>query len=568
MPVCPWCQADVYETRFPCPSCGRRPKDHVSQMMRKVEAPVAAPPAPAAPVDAAPEIADLHLELGDGHIGARAAVASDVPDLALALPPPRRPPPAAAAPAPAPSPEPAPPDPDDGLSLALPAPKVAAPRKAAAAAVQPSFDDGVDFHGDGGGAIDLDVRPEPEPPRAPPGGGSGAPGPRSASGAPESLPAASGPGSALLQSEDGGQGAAERLAGYGPPPAEWWRSPVYAYSVKMRQMSLRRDLVTRRADLEKAHAAADDALVVLAERARKLADQKPAYGKLVDAVKVAEADLRARDSALAAEAEAHAKKTAALDERVGKLEAEAAGARAEERSLRDYFNRVDDIRQRAEAKLKRAEIELRSAVARASGGPVDSSGPAAVRKAQTDAAMSDPEVVSRAAERDARQAEVSGAMPAVTEANQKLTAARRKLASIEEPILAAKNQRAALEDEFRKRGATHGAEVEKGQTRVRAAMAALGRSIVADREAFGAEWEEARREIASLDQVTAARDDEVMLHVMAVDAYDRKSVQTGLALIVGALALVMAVALLPVLVFARPAPKPPAATLPAAVDPE
>lgn len=541
--MCPWCQAEVTEPRFPCRSCGRRPKDHVSYARLAAQAqPAPAPPAAAeamvheadpAPHAFAPQpAADVGMELDFGAVG---GAAPDVPDLAIA---PRRDP-APAAPAGLPHLD---------LPPAAPPAAKAAPRRAVAAPVASSFDDGIDM-GDGA-AIDLASGPEDAVPEwaRPAAAGPVSAGPSSAAAPPASLPK---PVSTLLESDDGGRASAEALGAYGPVPAEAWKAPVYAYRVKMRQLELRRILDGKRTELAKAQAVVDDALVALAERGRKQIVGNVMYTKLLGDVTVAEAALGERDSALAAETEAHKKKTSGLDERISLHEAELAGARAEERSYAAGFERVDSIRQRAEAKLKRVEIELRGAVGRAGAASAD-----------------DPEVLARTAERDARAAELTQAMPAATEAMQRLTAARRKLSEGEQKILAVKNERALLEDQFRKRGATHGAQVEEAQKVVRSALAALGRNMVNDTTTFGADWNEARIEVAAKDKLTASRDDEVLLHVMALDVHDRGAVQKGILMSLGAFLLLSLVLVIPIAITmlgTKPPPPPAAATT--TVDP-
>jgi hypothetical protein len=355
-------------------------------------------------------------------------------------------------------------------------------------------------------------------------------------------------GTTLLLSDDGGKAAARRVADYGDAPAEWWKAPFYAYRVKMRQMDLRRDLASRRTDLVTAQRAVDDAFVALADRGRKLVTGKDAYAKLLVAVVAAEHSLRQRDGALAAETDAHTQKLGSFDARIAQHEAEAGAARAEQNALDDVFASADAIRQRADAKVKRVDIELRAAVARATPAGVPGGGGVSD---EINAA-----VEARTAEREARLAELAQAMPAVTQATQNLTAARRNVTAIEQKILAAKNERAAIEAAFRRRGAAHGAEVAKAEEDVRAAMALLGRTAAADHRTFGSEWSEARRELAVLEKTATTRDDDVMLHVMALDADDHPMVRMGIGLAVGAIALLMLLALLPLAFRSAPPPVP------------
>ena len=548
MPECPWCQAPVTEPRFPCRSCGRRPKDHVSFSAQQAGAAAAPLPAPAAAalLDAPAEPA-FELDFAQPAAASPSPVASahpspvpDIPDLILETRP---------RPSGKPAGQVAPPtDPNKPPSLAPP-PAKPAPRKLAAATASSSFDEGMDLtDGPGGGSIDLagDAAPEWT-------GGTGSPaaaapsGPRGAAAKPAS--------SALAATDDGGLAAARALAAYGDAPRDWWKTPFYAYHVLMRQRELRSALATKRVEVEKARAASDDALVVLAERGRTLAATKDIYKKLLDPVAVAESALRERDGALAAATEAHKRETSGLDASIAAEEHELAGARAEEKAYADQFAAADAVRQRADARVKRIDIELRAAVARAGGGAGAARGGGG-ESGPPSARAPEGEVLARTAEREARLAELEQAMPAVTEATQKLTAARRRVTGIQQKILAVKNQRASLEDQFKKRGEAHGAGVASAQKAVREAMVALGRAIGGDELTFGPDWNEPRVEIHALDTKTAAREDEALLHVMALDAHDRSAVQKGLALVAGACALVALLVAIPVVLAVAGGGKP------------
>ena len=103
---------------------------------------------------------------------------------------------------------------------------------------------------------------------------------------------------------------------------------------------------------------------------------------------------------------------------------------------------------------------------------------------------------------------------------------------------------------------------------VRSALAALGRNMVNDTTTFGADWNEARIEVAAKDKLTASRDDEVLLHVMALDVHDRGAVQKGILMSLGAFLLLSLVLVIPIAITmlgTKPPPPPAAATT--TVDP-
>jgi hypothetical protein len=561
MAVCPWCQALVAEPKFPCPSCGRRAKDHASQATPGLKAPATLPgltpqplPAPSSKVEAVVEAAP-QLAPGWGELELSTAEAAgpgpdlEVPDLVVPPRTPQRPAPAAPARV---NPPVAPPG-GEIPSLPAPAPKPVRPK--APAVASPSFDDGLEI-GDDVASLDLGVSAyeaaaapraaAPEPPKRPVPAAVVAAAAKSAE-QPRPLAVPQQPASPVVDVEPE---AAERLAAFGPPPEAWWATPGYAYRVAMRRMDLRRALLARREELAKAQAAVDDALVELAGRGRTIASKAEAYTRLLGAVAAAEGALRTQDSALASATEAHQRELASLDARIGGFESELAAARAEERSFVEALARVDAIRERAEAMLKRTEIDLRSLTARL--GPAAGAG--------------SPELTAKKAERDARKDELEQALPPVTEARQKVTVARRKAAGVQEQVLTVKNERAAAVAAFGKRGAAQGAQVADAQKDVRTAMTELGRAIAFDTQIFGADWAQARSDLEALRGVVRARDEEVLTHVAALDAHDVEAYKRGVLIVAGGAVLLLVLALIPLVFGGGHSSHPRPASAPSSVD--
>jgi hypothetical protein len=150
------------------------------------------------------------------------------------------------------------------------------------------------------------------------------------------------------------------LANFGDPPRHFWQAPLYAWRVRQRLVELRVQASERERRAERAATAAEQALVALGQRARSTAEKIPAYGRTIDGIRMQEQTLRQRDSALMAETDAHNKKLAMIDAKIGELHTELGVVQAEERRVADELAMVQARVQRAEAKLKRLDIELRS----------------------------------------------------------------------------------------------------------------------------------------------------------------------------------------------------------------
>ena len=148
------------------------------------------------------------------------------------------------------------------------------------------------------------------------------------------------------------------LADYGGTPTSWVKSPLYAWRVMRRRRELRLALLGRRGEALRAANEVEDALVVLAERARAVADKQPTYALALEELRSVEDVLRSRDRVLAAEQDAQNSRLMQVDSRLAKLEEEQAHMQAEERRVEGEIAEARGALGREEAKLKRAEAEL------------------------------------------------------------------------------------------------------------------------------------------------------------------------------------------------------------------
>ena len=162
---------------------------------------------------------------------------------------------------------------------------------------------------------------------------------------------------------------AHALSDYGEAPKEIWRTPLYAYRVLRRRPVLKKLVLQKKREADRATGAEEDALVAFAESIRTKAETLPLYGRVLDEVRGTERVLGERDAVLAAETDAHRHKQAEADARIAALEGEMSQIQMEERAIAGELNEAETLLKRADARVKRAEIEIRNALAQAGGEP-------------------------------------------------------------------------------------------------------------------------------------------------------------------------------------------------------
>jgi serine/threonine-protein kinase len=183
------------------------------------------------------------------------------------------------------------------------------------------------------------------------------------------------------------------------------------------------------------------------------------------------------------------------------------------------------------------------------------------------AAPADPvaveaQLAARVAERDARAAELDAAMPAVNDLTSRLTAARRKVADVQQRVLDAKNEHAALDAQFRRQTMSKSDGVGEARRNLQDAMLAFADVALADGKTFGTEFEDARLGLAKLAKSTAARAHDVEVYERALQAYDPEGLRRGIFAVGLAAGLLLLLFFVPFIVRAfvdtqHPAPPPP-----------
>ncbi len=160
-------------------------------------------------------------------------------------------------------------------------------------------------------------------------------------------------------------------------------------------------------------------------------------------------------------------------------------------------------------------------------------------------------------ERDTQAIEVERQRPVVAELQQRALAARRRVEEAKAKLDGVRAERVSIEQWFSRQVGTRTAAVEEARKIVRGHQCDLARRAIANLTLYGDEFNPAREEIATLTRASEARARDVMLHEMALDAYDKPSFKKGI--VVAAIAAFLAFLLLAVPIFLRatlPAPPP------------
>ncbi|HEX4448583.1 MAG TPA: protein kinase [Polyangiaceae bacterium] len=145
-------------------------------------------------------------------------------------------------------------------------------------------------------------------------------------------------------------------------------------------------------------------------------------------------------------------------------------------------------------------------------------------------------------EREARQVETARLRSAINEAQDRLSTAKKATAEAQKRLESGRAERTSLEQWFSRQVGTRTAAVEDARKDVRRILVAVAHRSLADRAAFGVEFDPAREQIARLDSAARSAARDVVVHEAALEAYDPPSLRTGIILL--GVAAVLALALL------------------------
>jgi hypothetical protein len=139
---------------------------------------------------------------------------------------------------------------------------------------------------------------------------------------------------------------------------------------------------------------------------------------------------------------------------------------------------------------------------------------------------------ARAAEREARAREIAQVQPVIADLQQKYGAARMKVADAQARLTAARNERSALEEWFKTHAGSRTSAADHARKGLHQQFAQFARSVVDDRQSFGAEFDQSRDEIARASRDAEAAQHDLAVHRAALKAYDQRAVTIGYVVVI------------------------------------
>ncbi|MDP9001549.1 MAG: hypothetical protein M3O46_15725 [Myxococcota bacterium] len=271
---------------------------------------------------------------------------------------------------------------------------------------------------------------------------------------------------------------ARLLADFGDPPRHWLLSPLYTWRVFKRGRDLKAALSGRRSEAMRAANEVETALVAFAERIRATAEKTATASRAVEELRQAEDLVRSRDQVLGADQDVQDARLSQIDARLANLEVGLAQAQSDARVIVAELSTVQGAVSHDEASISRAE---------------------AARREQ--AAMKE-----RVAEMRAR-------------------------------VEAGRAERGSLEHWFKRQVGARTVAVEEARDEVKRLMLAIARRAMRDRDAFGAQFDAPREQIAKLELAADAATRDVMVHEAARKSYDVRSLRRGVVVAVALMLL-------------------------------
>lgn len=320
------------------------------------------------------------------------------------------------------------------------------------------------------------------------------------------------------------------VADYGAAPHSAHLTPAYAYRVFTRQRELKAQLVSFCAARDRAELEREALLAELARAVRPIAEAMPAFRRLFTPLFALEEVASQRGQALSSVNAELSAKSAAFDTELQQIAQQLAVQQAlEQAALRAHAER-DQLAQRARAKLKRVQIEIRAVthVAEQKVGPQGGQIP-------------EPEASQLVALRqrvDATQPEVTRSKAELEQAQGTLDQARDTLNALRQAERATARKKQALGDSFQKELQVRSVGLSETETQRRAALAEVGRALLASGGAvpISPAWLERVRAVSERADGLIFKCETLR---RALDAYDHARVLQGVRLAGTALGLLV-----------------------------
>jgi tRNA A-37 threonylcarbamoyl transferase component Bud32 len=220
------------------------------------------------------------------------------------------------------------------------------------------------------------------------------------------------------------------------------------------------------------------------------------------------------------------------------------GRWADARSMREALRSVYAEMQGGQSRIESApRVSLPGVSVAVAPGPVSEPSITTVDPAAVQA-----QLAARGAEREARAAELARLAPLVADVKQRLATEHRKVAAVQDRVTSAKNERAALAEQFRRQSGARSAGVGEARKAYRTALVDFARRAVADTQTFRSEFAAARDDVAKLGRTAIARQRDMAICDAALGAYEAAGVRRGYRVVAVAVAIMVFLFLLPLII--------------------
>jgi serine/threonine-protein kinase len=157
-----------------------------------------------------------------------------------------------------------------------------------------------------------------------------------------------------------------------------------------------------------------------------------------------------------------------------------------------------------------------------------------------------PSIAILATEREARLTDAANLRSQIADSQQGYAVAKKRVADMQADVEAARAEQKSLEHWVNRQVGTRTAAVESARSDVRRQMVAIARRAIANRSAFGSDFDVTRANVEKLERVAAAAARDVVVHDAALEAFDARALRMGVILMGVAAVLALALVIAPI----------------------
>ncbi len=157
-----------------------------------------------------------------------------------------------------------------------------------------------------------------------------------------------------------------------------------------------------------------------------------------------------------------------------------------------------------------------------------------------------PSIAALAAERETRLTEAANLRTLIADSQQSYAVAKKRTADMQADVEAARAEQKSLEHWVNRQVGTRTAAVESARSDVRQQLVTIARRAIANRTAFGSDFDTTRASVEKLERVAAAATRDVVVHEAALEAFEPRALRMGVVLMGVAAILALALLIAPI----------------------